>query len=182
MRAPNMDMDNEDQEILSQIWEIDAAAKSDATSDAVTEAPPSISGRRRAGRKTNAERAERAAKAAANDATRESGGVGMAERIKAAPEPSGATEPAKDPTSFDPADPFFVEGMEFLSNEGMKKLEKRMELEDPGDAYRRKISEAFGRLMGRLKPVQPGPMSDGIIIASSLLFWVAFGRKEKPKP
>lgn len=81
-----------------------------------------------------------------------------------------------------PIDPEFEAMLTHGSSQLIDLMRDKMELMEPGDTMRENIGKCVAKLVTRLKPMQEGPLAEGVTIAGYLAVWVISGRNWGKKP
>lgn len=80
------------------------------------------------------------------------------------------------------ADPEFQAMIQHGTDKGLDWIRDSMNLVEPGPTVRSKTGEGLVRLIERIKPMEPGPLADVVMIVGYLGVWVLMGQKEKEAP
>lgn len=76
-------------------------------------------------------------------------------------------------------DPEFESMLLNGTSQGITIMRDRFNLMEPGDTMRENVGKCLVRLVGRLRPMEPGPMSDVVTALGYMAVWVSFGRQPK---
>jgi hypothetical protein len=87
-----------------------------------------------------------------------------------------------EPEVVAPLDPEFEAMLTFGASQGIDLMKDKLELMEPGNTVRDGVGKCLARIIGRLKPMQPGPVSDVVQIVGYLGVWVIVGRDWSAKP